>query len=163
VRSPLVPWVSPPCGFLVVPHWRRTSLVNRLWHSTDFNPGDLKPKLVSLTNAELDEIEKKAGDIEKLFKDAIPYLSETGGGLSGGLGPDAGGQSENKPTEQYRRPPHTGGPVAVPPMKPGVRQLHGENSEGQTVYWIRIVPDDAVIEEARAVLLALKKQPVVTT
>jgi hypothetical protein len=46
----------------------------------DFNPQDFAPVLQELTGAKPADLEQKAGDIERLYRDAAQYLRTPGGG-----------------------------------------------------------------------------------
>jgi hypothetical protein len=125
-----------------------------------YHDSDFRPTLRELTGASPDQIAGEATRIENLYRDALQYLGTDAllttdkliseGSPSMGLGPLT-----------TSRPSDTGIPAVSPapeiptfkgPPRP-VRNLHSEDG-----YFIRVVLDAEVIQEAIDVLEALKRR-----
>jgi|HubBroStandDraft_4_1064222.scaffolds.fasta_scaffold225671_1 hypothetical protein len=134
----------------------RVELLKRLYENLgpDYHQDDFRPKLSELTGASPSEISEVAKRMESVYKDAASYLR-----LEGKKAPIAGGterDAESLPPVALDRT--VSGRVEVtsgafPKFDKPVRNLHSEDG-----YFIRVVLDASVIDEAIAVLQALKSR-----
>jgi hypothetical protein len=130
---------------------KRVPLLRDLFQALgpEFSDLDFPEKLRSITNADPEEIESKGPRVEKLYRDAIPYLANQRPAQT--VGPQSG--LRNEPA--FRAVP--GGPgtsgdagtlAAGLTHEPGYRTFH---SDGVV---LKIKKDPEALEEARAVIAA---------
>jgi hypothetical protein len=125
-----------------------------------YHDSDFRPKLRELTGAPPDQIAAQATRIENLYKDALQYMSAASLVLPSEPSPapmlNASSALQAPPSGGRRSPKIDLGSLFETafkdPNKP-VRTLHSEDG-----YYIRVVLDTNVIDEAIAVLEALKKR-----
>jgi hypothetical protein len=138
----------------------RVPLLANLYNALgpEFHELDFSTKLLTITGADREELAAKSPKIEKLYRDAIQYLrpgartistAQTGGLTElkppvGGL--EVRGSSEAPWTDRSSA-------EAIPYIKRPVRNLHSPDG-----YFIRVRLDVGVIEEAIAVLTALRNR-----
>jgi hypothetical protein len=122
-----------------------------------YHEGDFKPKLKAISGAQPDEIASKAAAIEGLYRDAITYLrtgADRNRGVQGArqnLGPE---ENRDEGSERDTAPRGT----HLPEIEGSTRTLHGEDSEGKTIYWIRIKMDAEALDDALTLLQALHQK-----
>ena len=130
----------------------RVSLFQSLFASLgrDYHESDFRPKLSETTGAKPDEISDVAGTIERLYKDADGHLTSTSRTTAPKSQPTIGGKDDRRESPPPGR--DQGGRGSLPEFDGPVRNLHSEDG-----YFIRIVLNKEVIDEAIVVLDALKK------
>ena len=136
----------------------RVALLKALFSElgTDYHQDDFKPKLATLTGASPSELAAVAKRVEMVYRAAIPILKQTPP-----ESPDLF-DSSNLPVLRVERvdKPEVRPPPGVrltsptiPTFDRPVRNLHSEDG-----YFIRVVLEVGVIEEAIAVLTALRNR-----
>jgi hypothetical protein len=130
---------------------------------SSFSDGDFRPALKKLTGANPDQIAAQAVRVEGLYRDALKYLGSGAGWQDVQEGGPVAVSESSSPSESGaapvasppgHRPRGVGGvpqTLPIPVFEGAVRNLHSEDG-----YYIRIKLDTEVIEEAIAVLTALK-------
>lgn len=138
----------------------RVSLLSSLYHELgpEFHALDFPEKLMKLTGAEHKEIVEKSSQVEALYRDALHYLEppvKRGGdgnrNLQAGEISEKSGSRERVGEDIF----HQAAPfLHIPPKLSGpVRTLQSEDG-----YFIRVVLDKDVIQEAIDILAALQKR-----
>lgn len=131
----------------------RVDLLKSLFESlgSDYHQDDFKVSLSRITNASPAEVAKVAKRMEEIYQDASKYMRS-------GIGPKAlspaGGTVPKVapgPSSVSGYEAEAVGSIGIPRFSGPVRNLHSEDG-----YFIRIVLNETVIDEAIGVLTALK-------
>lgn len=129
---------------------------------SDYHQDDFKPNLAQLTGASPAELETASKRMEGVYRDAIQYLQQSPPGQGSDLSSLFGGSSllegvrgsgARPPTSSHEAERPRGDGTTVPTFDKPVRNLHSEDG-----YFIRVVLDAGVIDEAIAVLQALRNR-----
>lgn len=126
----------------------RVNLLRLLYQSlgSSFHDADFRTKLRDVTQATPAEIEKTAPFLERLYRDAIPYLTET---ATSPVSPtptagEVGGGAESTDSRLHRE-----SDISLPlPHEPGYRTFQSDG------VYLRIKKDRDALEEADAVIRA---------
>jgi len=113
----------------------------------DYNPQDFAPVLQDLTGAKPADLEGKAGDIEKLYRDAVQYLRVPGGSTGGGpddrRAPTPSGPGDDRGHESSELPrPRPGGGARPLAQDDDPRNYHEYTSGGT---FVRVAKDAKVL------------------
>jgi len=132
--------------------FNRVDLFKQLYETlgANYHPADFKPKLAELTGLSPTEVASVAHRYEGIYKDAVSFIEFGDATLATAsaeiVKPELVGRPTPAPSSRFT-------PIArgIPTIEGPVRTLHSDDG-----YFIQVKLDESVIEEAIAVLQALK-------